>query len=310
MLGSRWPLAARKASMIGGLTALVCVGIIVLILISFRHAAVVAETERVTKAAEHVVVQVKINHLRGVVPLVEGAVATQVVNARGQVVAATQQLAGKPPMASFQAKPNQLRKVRDLCPPAGLHGCMTVVSIRFLGPDGIWVAYAAGPAVPTLYWNTQLLAALAGASVLLSIIAAAGTYRSFSRVLAPFEAIRAELAEITAHGFNRRVAVPVTHEEIRRLAETVNSTLDRLEAALRGLQRHHFAVSHDLRTPIAAIRLELEEALMYPDDAPWPHTAAKVMEEIERLQAVLSDLANLDATGYGRPPQPRPTRPR
>jgi methyl-accepting chemotaxis protein len=308
MPGSRWSLAVRKAAMIGGLTALICVGISVLVLITVRDRATAAVHDQVTSAAERMVVLAKEDRLPGVVPA-EGVEAIQVLNGRGQVVASTPQLAGKAPMASFRQGHYSVVEVRDLCPPAGLHGCMTVAAIRFVKPDGVWVAYAAEP-VPDVHRHAALLMSLDGTSVLLSVMAAAGTYRSVRRLLAPIEAIQAELADITADGFGRRVGVPATHEEIRRLAETVNSTLDRLEAALSRFRRFHLDVSHDLRTPIAAIRVELEEALMYPDETQWPHTAAKMMGEIERLQAVLSDLADLDTAGHGRPPQPRPARPR
>lgn len=46
------------------------------------------------------------------------------------MVAATPQLTGKPPMASFGAPRDDLITVRDLCPPAGLKGCKTIVSVR------------------------------------------------------------------------------------------------------------------------------------------------------------------------------------
>jgi signal transduction histidine kinase len=267
-----------------------------------------ARTDRISRAAERAAVLAKANRLPGVVPA-DGAAAIQVLDVRGHVVAATRQLTGKAPMASFRARDDTLRVVRDLCPPTGLRGCMTVVSIRFAKPDGIWVAYAAGPAA-AVYGNAALLWSLAGAAVLVSLLAAAGTYRSVHGVLAPFEAIRAELADITASGLDRRVTVPATDEEVRRLAETMNHALDRLEGALERLRRRNFDISHDLRTPIAAIRLHLEVALMHPGDAEWPHTAAKVMEEVTRLQPVLSDLADLDATRPGHPPRPRPARPR
>ncbi|MGI8331748.1 histidine kinase dimerization/phospho-acceptor domain-containing protein [Actinomadura scrupuli] len=292
----------RKASMIGGLAALVCLGISVLILVSAYDRAVVAGTDRISKAAERAVVLAKADRLPAVVPA-EGATAIQVLDAHRQVVAATRQLTGNAPMAPFPAEKDTLRAVHELCPPAGLRGCMTVVSIRFSKADGPWVAYAAGPA-PAVYGSAALLWSLAGVTVLVASLAAAGTYRSVHRVLAPFETIRAELADIITSGLDRRVTVPATDQEVRRLAETMNHALARLEGALERLRRHNLDVSHDLRTPITAIRLHLEEALMYPDEAQWSRTAAKVMEEVARLQPVLHDLADLDAN------RPRPTRPR
>lgn len=84
------------------------------------------------------------------------------------------------------------------------------------------------------------------------------------------------------------------------------TTLDQLEAALR---RYISDVSHDLRSPITAIRLSLEEALMHPAETQWPQIAAKVLDDVDRLLAVVCDLCSVDAIGAGIP-QPRPDRPR
>jgi signal transduction histidine kinase len=308
VLGSRWSLAARRACVIGWLTALICGGVSALVVVRAHERAVKSNRHRVSEAAQHVVLLTIQNRLPSVVPA-DGAVAIQVLNARGQVVAATRQLAGKAPMATFRARGGSLIAVRDVCRPAGLQGCMTVASAQFLKPEGMWVAYAANP-VQAVSGNAALSLSLAGVSVLLTAMATAGTYRSVGGVLAPFETIRAELAEISVHDIDRRVTVPATHDEVRRLAETVNSLLDRLEAALERLQRYNFDVSHDLRTPITSIRLLLEEAVMYPDDTQWPRTATKSMEEIERLHAVVSDVADLGAARRRQPPPPRPARPR
>lgn len=75
--------------------------------------------------------------------------------------------------------------------------------------------------------------------------------------MGPVNAIRAQLAEITATDLDRRVPVPGKYEEIRWLAETVNDTLDRLESAYVRLQRFTAGASHDLRTPITAMRTQL-----------------------------------------------------
>src|SRR6202035_1564962 len=74
--------------------------------------------------------------------------AIQVLDAHGRAVAATRQLAGKPPMATFRAANMDVRAVRALCPPAGLKGCMTVSSSKVYAPDGIWLLYVAVPVVP------------------------------------------------------------------------------------------------------------------------------------------------------------------
>ncbi|MCW2889572.1 MAG: Signal transduction histidine kinaselike protein [Streptosporangiaceae bacterium] len=224
--------------------------------------------------------------------------ALQVVDAHGRAVAATRQLAGKPPMATFRSTNGDTRAARELCPPAGLKGCMTVVSYKVYPPDGIWVLYVAVPVVPW-YGNSTALFLAIGASLLMTTMMAVGVFRAVGKDLAPVDAIRTELAEITATGLDRRVPVPSNKtEEIKLLAETVNDTLDRLEGAYQQLRCFTSDASHDLRSPITAMRTQVEEALMHPDDTDWPRTATAVLAGIERLQAIVTDLltlARLDA---------------
>ena len=87
--------------------------------------------------------------------------------------------------------------------------------------------------------------------------------------------------------------MPDSQHQIKDLAETVNATLNRLESAYQRLRRFTADASHDLRSPIAAMRTQVEEALMYPDDTDWPRTAKALLAAIERLQAIVTDLLTL-----------------
>ena len=53
---------------------------------------------------------------------------------------------------------------------------------------------------------------------------------------------------------SRRLEVPRAHDELRRLTETLNATLQRIEASSKRITRFTADVSHDLRTPVAVIR--------------------------------------------------------
>jgi signal transduction histidine kinase len=280
----------------GAVAALVCIGVSVLFLLYAGRNEADAALARTGEAWNRVVPLIRQGPLPSVLAGDKGE-AIQVLDAHNRVVAATWQLAGKPPMATFRSTSREVRAARALCPPAGLQGCMTVVSSKVYQPEGIWLLYVAVPVV-AWYGNATALFLAIGVSVLMTTMVAAGTFRATNSTLAPINAIRTELAEITSTGLDRRVPVPGNNEEIKFLAETVNDTLDRLEGAYQQLRRFTSDASHDLRNPITAMRAQVEQALMYPDDTDWPRTATAVLAGIERLQAIVTDLltlARLDA---------------
>jgi signal transduction histidine kinase len=110
------------------------------------------------------------------------------------------------------------------------------------------------------------------------------------RALQPVEAMRREVEVITANTMHRRVPEPRTSDEISRLAHTMNAMLDRLETSVAQQRQFVADASHELRSPIATIRAELEVALRAGERADWPRVAEGVLEEENRLEVLVSDL--------------------
>ncbi|WP_158566963.1 sensor histidine kinase [Actinomadura craniellae] len=235
----------------------------------------------------------------------------QVVDSRGRVVSASESLAGRPPMATFVPPPGQrVRIERTLCPPNGLTGCMdvkaTAVTDRMSpAPQNHMIIYTATPHHPW-YGSLGMLLLAGAASTMATALASAGIYWMVTKTLAPMNAIRTELAEITATNLDRRVPVP-KHQELRLMAETVNATLDRLQNAVDQLRRFTSEASHDLRSPITAMRTHLEEALLYPEDTDWPRLTTEVLSGVERQQAIVTDLLTLSRLDSGLPLYREPT---
>jgi signal transduction histidine kinase len=174
---------------------------------------------------------------------------------------------------------------------------MTVTAYKVYQPEGVWPLYVAVPVVPWYGRTTDLLLA-AGASLLVTTTMIAWSFRDLTKAMAPVNAISAELGEITATDLERRVPVPSKYQEIRFLAETVNNTLNRLESAYIRLRRFTADASHELRTPITAMRAHLEEALLHPQNTDWPKMTHAVLAGVDLLQATTADLltlAKLDA---------------
>jgi signal transduction histidine kinase len=132
----------------------------------------------------------------------------------------------------------------------------------------------------------------------LVVFVAALTWLLVGRALRPVAAIRQEVTEITERDLHRRVPVPGTRDEISRLARTMNTTLDRLHRAMTRQRQFVADASHELRSPIAAVRTQLELALARPSRTDWPTAVHRALQDTERLQTVASDLlllARLDA---------------
>jgi signal transduction histidine kinase len=115
------------------------------------------------------------------------------------------------------------------------------------------------------------------------------------RALRPVEAMRAEAERITGSTMHRRVPEPPTNDEIGRLARTMNTMLDRLETAAAQQRRFVSDASHELRSPITALRAGLEVARANPGPAGWPARVDSLLAEECRLESLLDDLLLLAA---------------
>ncbi|MFI9005990.1 sensor histidine kinase [Actinosynnema sp. NPDC053489] len=137
--------------------------------------------------------------------------------------------------------------------------------------------------------NEQVVLLGYGAVLLIALFAGIA-WVATGRVLRPVEAIRREVADITEHDLTRRVVVPRTYRELADLATTVNATLNRLQTAVEENRRFIADASHELRSPIAALRAELEIATAHPDLADWPAVVDGALLDTRRLQQLATDL--------------------
>ncbi len=110
------------------------------------------------------------------------------------------------------------------------------------------------------------------------------------RTLRPVEAMRAELADITARSLDRRVPVPAGGGVLQKLARTLNATLDRLQSAADRQARFVADASHELRSPVAGLRASLESSLTHPEGVDWPKTVRGALADIARIQHLTDDL--------------------
>ena len=96
------------------------------------------------------------------------------------------------------------------------------------------------------------------------------------------------------------VPVPPTNDEISLLAETMNGMLDRLHDSSLKQRQFISDASHELRSPVASIRAQLETALRYPDEVDWPGVARIVLAEDDRLDHLVGNLLAMARLEEGR----------
>ncbi|MFF8608356.1 sensor histidine kinase [Streptomyces sp. NPDC015346] len=142
--------------------------------------------------------------------------------------------------------------------------------------------------------RTASVSMLVGLPVLLAVVGGV-TWLVTRRALRPVEAIRREMAAITAsEDLSRRVPEPPTGDEVARLARTTNETLSALEASVERQRRFVADASHELRSPIASLRTQLEVGAAHPELL----DVSGAVEDTVRLQQLAADLlllARLDA---------------
>ena len=143
--------------------------------------------------------------------------------------------------------------------------------------------------------------ALGGALALL--LACGAAYGLASAALRPVEHMRLRAEEITAADPRVRLPVPASSDEIGRLAVTLNAMLARLSDAAEHERSFAANASHELRTPISALRMELELALRHETDASSLRAAVQAaLADTDRLSRVADDLLVLARADSGRLP--------
>ena len=109
-----------------------------------------------------------------------------------------------------------------------------------------------------LWWSAVGLVLTAAVSVGVGWVFA-------GRVLAPVHTITSRARAISADALDERVSLGGPHDELREMADTFDSLLDRIQQAFAGERRLVATMSHELRTPLANQQAALEVALAGPD---------------------------------------------
>lgn len=112
------------------------------------------------------------------------------------------------------------------------------------------------------------------------------------RALRPIGRITSVARNIQATDLSRRIDLGGPNDELRRLADTFDGMLERLDTAFEGQRRFIQEASHELRNPLAVIRTNLEVTSSDPDSEvdDYEQTCAVVGRSVERMSRVVDDL--------------------
>ena len=157
--------------------------------------------------------------------------------------------------------------------------------------------------------NGLVTSFLVGGSVAIVLASLLG-YALASAGFAPIEAMRRRAAEVSLTHEDERLPLPVAHDEVRRLGETLNDMLDRLRRSFDRERRFVADASHELRTPVAVVKTELEGALRTGDYGPEVRASlVAAIEECDHLAQLAEDLLVIARAGEGELPVRRESLP-
>ncbi|MEQ1876130.1 MAG: ATP-binding protein [Bdellovibrionia bacterium] len=136
---------------------------------------------------------------------------------------------------------------------------------------------------------------------LIILTSAAGGFWFARRALLPVKQIIAKTSAIGADRLSERLPLPKTKDEIWQLSETVNGLLERLDDAFRSQERFVADASHQLKTPLAVMRGELDVLLSRQRDEKEVHAfLTSASQEINSLAKTIEDLLLLARIDAGR----------
>ena len=236
------------------------------------------------------------------VNLRERGVTIRILNSAGQI------MQGFGPFQTLPVEPSTLEAVRyGQSAFTTLYDPLEAEQVRFYTAPitennalvGIvQVALPLGDVQETL---NQLLISLAVGAPLLTLVAALGGYALAARALAPIDHITQTARQISVNDLSARLNLPVTNDEVGRLAATFDSMLARLEISFK--REHQFTAdaSHELRTPLAAMQAILSVIRAERrTPADYEQALTDLAEETDRLRALTEDLLQL-ARGDSQP---------
>lgn len=254
-------------------------------------------TEAAVARADSVVALLAADAVVDPLPGRDPELLAQIVGPGGEVVAADRAIAGIPPLVSvelavggdqvlirddiLEGYENEAAGLEDQGPYA--------VAVRGVAlPDGPGTVLVAASLEDAAQARNAVLPLLGIGLPLLLILVGVTVWLLTGRALRPVAEMSLEAGRISALALDRRLPYPAARDELFRLAETLNDMLDRLETSAIKRTRFVADASHELKSPLAAMRTMVDVATA--EGAGDAELIGDIDQEIERMQLLVTDL--------------------
>jgi signal transduction histidine kinase len=281
-----------------GVAVALAVGAVVL------YGALTFAVNRTLDADAHATAETVVNLVRDTGPVdplpVSGAQIVQVIDAHGRVVTASANADRLTPLLRGDERRAALAGHQVTVPGSrsGLDGPLRVTAEA---TDG-GVVLVGVPVGDVLHAQRVLRNALLITYPVLLVVLAVIAWWLIGRTLRPVESLRSGAERISGEHREERLPTPRSADEVQALAVTLNGMLDRLAAA-RERQRGFVAdAAHELRSPLASMRTQLEVAQRLGEGG---ELTLDLLDDVHRLSALVDDLLLLARADAGERPRSR-----
>jgi len=174
-----------------------------------------------------------------------------------------------------------------------------LATVPVTDPDGAVMAVfqAAAPTAGLSSLNQELITALAIACLAAIILGTGLSFWAARRALRPLHNMATSASRVTHHSLGERIEYSGPPDELGQLADALDSMLDRLETSFGEQRRFVADASHELRTPVAIIRGNLDMLRQpWADEEQREESLRIIDDEVARMQRLLDDMLSLART--------------
>ena len=217
-------------------------------------------------------------------------ITVQVLDASGRIVDVSPGADRLVPLLSPAQAAASARNGGVLLLDGPAYGMPSLLRVTAVGASGGDLVIAAVPYSSVGDSLSVVARALVFGTPLLFALFTGAIWLAVGSTLRPISELRRGAAGVTATAVPSDLPVPEARDEVRSLALTLNDMLSRLAAAQQRQRALVSDTAHELRSPIASIRTQLEVALDHPDRQDWAAMARDVHADVLRLARLAEDL--------------------